>query len=88
MAQERLNRFLRAAEGLRLEEYVRFAGDRKARLKDAFLQGIMRGLGAMVGFSILGALVLYLLQLLAAKNLPVIGEFIARVVSMVKLRVE
>lgn len=85
---DRLDRFLRAAEGLRLEEYVRYAGDRRARLRDAFWQGVMRGLGAMVGFSILGALVVYLLQLLAARNLPVIGDFVARVVSMVKLRIE
>lgn len=88
MLNKRLDRFIRAAERMRLEEFVRYSTNRRARLLDAFWQGVMRGLGAMVGFSILGAVVIYLLQLLAQRNLPVIGEFIARVVSMVKLRID
>lgn len=88
MLDKKIDKFIRAAEKMRLDEYVRYATDRRARLKDAFFQGIFRGLGSMVGFSILGALVVFILQFLAQENLPIISEFIANIVSMVKLRIE
>ena len=87
-SDKQLERFISAAERLKLDEYVRFATDRKARMRDALMQGIMRGLGAMIGFSILGALVVYILQLIAQRNLPGISDFVARVITLVKLRIE
>lgn len=83
-----MERFISAAERLRLDEYVRFATDRRARMRDAFFQGIFRGLGAMIGFSILGAVVIYILQLIAQRNLPGISDFVARVITLVKIRIE
>jgi len=49
-----------------------------------FLSGVMRGFGIAVGFSIVGALLLWGLGRLAALNLPIIGEFIAEIVRIVK----
>ena len=86
MQDERLERLLAAAERLHLGEYVRFESDRRRRLRDAFWQGVARGLGIMVGFSVLGAAVLFLLQALAEKNLPGISDFVARVVMLVQSR--
>ena len=83
---ERIERLIRAAEKLRLEEWVRFEADRKRRLFDAFWQGVFRGLGIMVGFSMVGALVLYILQALARQNLPLIGDYLARVIQLVESR--
>lgn len=84
---ERLREFLAAAERMRLGDYVRFESDRKRRLADAFWQGVMRGLGAMVGFAVLGAVLVWLLQKLAENNLPGISDFVARIVTLVQLRV-
>lgn len=86
--QEKMDRFIAAAERLRLDEYVRYETDRRARLRDAFIQGVARGLGTMVGFSLLGAAVLYLLQDLAQRNLPLISDFVAQVVTLVQLRLQ
>lgn len=86
--QEKINEFLAAADRMRLGEYVRFESDRKRRLADAFWQGVMRGLGAMVGFAVLGALVLLILQKLAENNLPGISDFVARIVKLVRLRMD
>lgn len=83
-----MDRFIAAAERLRLDEYVRYETDRRARLRDAFIQGVARGLGTMVGFSLLGAAVLYLLQDLAQRNLPLISDFVAQVVTLVQLRLQ
>ena len=88
MLDERLDRFLSAAERLRLDEYVAFETDRKRRLFDAFWQGVARGLGVMVGFSVLGAAVLFILQELAQRNLPGISNFVAQVVALVQVRLQ
>lgn len=88
MNEEQMERFIAAAERMRLEEYVRFQMDRRRRLGDALLQGILRGLGIMVGFSVLGAVLLYFLQDLAQRNLPGISRFVAQVVTLVQLRLQ
>ncbi len=49
-----------------------------------FWSGVARGLGMAIGFTILAALVLYLLQHIILLNLPVIGDFIADVVQIVQ----
>ena len=83
-----MEKFIAAAERMRLDEYVRYQTDGRRRLRDAFLQGVARGLGIMVGFAVLGAAVLYLLQDLAQRNLPVISDFVAQVVMLVQLRLQ
>lgn len=85
--RNRMDEFLAAAERMRLGDYIRFESDRKRRLMDAFFQGIMRGLGAMVGFAVLGAVLVWLLQKIAENNLPGISDFVARIVKLVQLRI-
>ncbi len=88
MLDKKIERFIAAAERMRLGDYIRFESDRRRRLWDAFWQGVARGLGAMVGFAVLGALVLFLLQDLARRNLPGISAFLARIVTLVQLRMQ
>ena len=88
MPEKWVERFLAAAERMRLADYVAFESDRKRRLFDAFWQGIARGLGIMVGFSVLGAALLFILQALAKRNLPGISDFVAQVVALVQLRLQ
>lgn len=87
MREDRVERFIRAAERMRLEEYVRYASDRRRRLTDAFLQGIARGLGITFGFAVLGAVLLFVLQKLAESSLPAVSEFIAQIVTLVNARI-
>ena len=49
-------------EQLRLSEFVAYEKNRKKRLLMQFVGGIARGLGTAVGFTLLGALVVWLLQ--------------------------
>lgn len=85
--EKKINEFLAAAERMKLGDYVRFESDRKRRLMDAFLQGIMRGIGALLGFAVFGALLIYLLQSIASRSLPWISNFVAEIVRLVQLRV-
>lgn len=52
-----------------------------------FIAGVARGLGIAVGFTILGAIVIYIIRELALLNLPVIGKLIAEIVRMVQQQI-
>jgi hypothetical protein len=52
-----------------------------------FLAGVARGVGIAIGFTILGALVIYIIKELALLNLPVIGKYIAEIVRLVQQQV-
>ncbi len=86
--KRRAEAFIAAAERVDLAAYVRYATDTKRRMRDAFLQGVMRGLGLLIGFSVLGALLMLPLSRLAERNLPVIGDFIAEIVELVRMRMQ
>lgn len=62
--------------------------DRRTRLRDAFLQGVMRGVGSLLGFAVAGTLLVYVLRYIANRNLPVISDFLAQVITMVQMRVQ
>ena len=56
----------------------------KKRLLMQFVGGIARGLGTAVGFTLLGALVVWLLQGLVQRNLPIIGDFLTQLLNLVE----
>lgn len=62
--------------------------DRRERLLSAFLSGVLRGIGTMIGFAVLGTALVWLLQSIARANLPLISDFLAQVVTMVRLRMQ
>lgn len=56
----------------------------KNRLCMEFASGIVRGIGFSIGFTLLGALLIYALRNIALANLPVIGKFVADLVRIVE----
>ncbi|AQS59022.1 DUF5665 domain-containing protein [Desulforamulus ferrireducens] len=84
--QDRIDLLARNMEKMKLAEYVELLGDTKRLLWVNFISGIARGLGIAVGFTILGAVILYFMKKLVMLNLPVIGDFIAQVVQMVQIK--
>ncbi len=72
-----------AMEKMKFAEYVEYINNPKKMLATNFLAGIARGLGMAVGFTILGALLLYVLRQLVLLNLPLISDFIADIVELV-----
>ena len=85
---KRLDGYLERLERLRLPDYIRYLENRRRFLLMQFLGGVARGLGTAVGFTILGAVLVVLLQGLAQRNLPVIGDFLAEIVTIVQRRLE
>lgn len=84
MAARQLDRWLESMERLRLADYVRYVDDRKRLFWSSFWGGVARGVGMAVGFTILGAVLVLILQNLARHNLPVIGDFLADIVNVVQ----
>lgn len=80
----RMHGLVKQMEKLGLGEYMAYVKNRKQLLWTNFVAGLARGLGMAIGFSVLGAIVILLLQRLAILNLPVIGEFLAEIVRMVQ----
>ena len=50
----------------------------------SFTSGVARGCGIAVGFTIIGAVFLYVLGRVAMWNLPIIGEFVAEITRIVQ----
>lgn len=85
--QDRVAELALNLEKMKLAEYVELLNNPWRLMYINFLAGLARGVGIAVGFTILGAIVLYFLRQLVMLNLPLIGSFIAEIVKMVQMRV-
>jgi hypothetical protein len=52
------------------------------------LSGTARGVGIALGFTFFAATIIYVLQVLGALNLPIIGDYIADIVRIVQHQLE
>ncbi|RKN86873.1 DUF5665 domain-containing protein [Paenibacillus ginsengarvi] len=85
---ERLTKIADQMEKTQIADYVLLL-NRPARLIFINLySGIARGVGIAIGFTVFAATILYLLRLLGALNLPIIGDFIADIVKIVQVQLE
>jgi hypothetical protein len=82
--EERLGQLARAADDPRLARFLELHAHPRRLFVHHFLAGVARGLGIAVGFTLLGALVLYVLRELVMLNLPGIGRFVAQLVRIVE----
>lgn len=71
-------------EKLNLTEYLELYRNPSRLLYLNFLAGVARGFGMAIGFTLLGALVIYVLQKMVILKLPVIGDFIADIIKIVQ----
>ena len=71
-------------EKARLDDYVDLMTSKKRRLYIGFIEGLARGFGMAIGFTILGALALFFMRKIVMLNLPIIGDFIAELVKIVQ----
>jgi len=78
----RINELSLTLEKLRLSEYLKHLNNIKRVIWINFLGGLARGFGVAVGFTLLGALAIYLLRQAFLDNLPVIGNIIADIVKI------
>ncbi|MEQ8235396.1 MAG: DUF5665 domain-containing protein [Syntrophomonadaceae bacterium] len=81
---KKLDEIALAMEKLGIAEYVEMLNNPRRLLRINFWAGVARGFGMAIGFTLLGALVLYALQKMVVLNASGIGRFIAEIVNIVQ----
>ena len=71
-------------ESSRLADYISYLEKPRRMLAYQFAGGLLRGFGIAIGFSLLGALALYILRQVALANLPGLGKFISDIIQLVE----
>lgn len=71
-------------ERSRIFEMSYIIGSRKEIIKRNLLAGIARGVGVGIGITLISAILIYFLQRLIRLNIPVVGDYIADIVSIVQ----
>lgn len=79
-----LNRLNYIFSRKRVLELVELSGNTKKFLIRNFTSGIIKGIGVGIGFSIITAFIIYLLQKIIKLNIPVISKYISDIVEIVQ----
>ena len=79
--QAQVDRLAETLDRARLGEYVELQTNSRRLLYLNFIAGVARGFGTAVGFTVVGAALIYLLRQLV--SIPVLGAFIAQIVDIV-----
>ena len=78
---EKLNNSLEKSNIFDLMELL---GSKRKLLVRNFISGISKGIGIGVGFTVLTAVLIIILQKIVTLNIPVIGDYIADIVDIVQ----
>lgn len=68
----------------RIIDLIELLGDTKQVLFRNLWAGIAKGIGIGIGFTIMTAIIILILQRIVTLNIPVIGEYIADIVDIVE----
>ncbi|MBQ5850163.1 MAG: hypothetical protein IIW54_05010 [Lachnospiraceae bacterium] len=68
-------------ERINLTDYVEYLGNTNRILYTSFLIGLARGFGSAIGFSLLGAVVIYIVVETGVVNLPAIREYLRNMIG-------
>jgi len=85
---EKLERLSIDMEKAQLSEYVNLMHRPWQLIIRNFIAGLSRGVGIALGFTFFAATIVYLLQMLGALNLPIVGDYIADIVRIVQRQLE
>lgn len=75
-------------EKARIAEYTQLLHSPRRLIWLNIVSGAARGLGIALGFTFFAATIIYVLQVLGALNLPIIGDYIADIVRIVQHQLE
>ncbi|WP_415639924.1 DUF5665 domain-containing protein [Paenibacillus lupini] len=84
----RLSKIATNMERTQIAEYVDLLNHPIRLLWRNLLAGLAKGVGLAIGFTFFAATILYVLRILGALNLPIIGDYIADIVRIVQSQLE
>lgn len=86
--EKRLNKNLQklnnSLEKSNIFELMELLENKKKMFVRNFIAGISKGIGIGIGFTLLSAIIVIVLQKIVTLNLPVIGDYIADIVDIVE----
>jgi hypothetical protein len=85
---KRLQHIATEMERTHIAEYVDLLNRPRSLIWRNLLAGTARGVGIAIGFTFFAATILYVLRILGALNLPIIGDYIADIVRIVQIQLE
>ncbi|WP_407946378.1 DUF5665 domain-containing protein [Paenibacillus alkaliterrae] len=85
---QRLQGIAADMERTQIAEYVDLLNRPRTLIWRNLLAGTARGVGIAIGFTFFAATILYVLRILGALNLPIIGDYIADIVRIVQIQLE
>lgn len=85
IVEEKLLWILSYLQKLKLRDYLLLLEKPAYLLWVNFLAGIARGFGMAIGFTVLGAFVILILQQMEVLNLPIIGKFISELLKYINV---
>ncbi len=81
---KKLDKLSKKLETKQIIEYVELMNNTKSLILKNFVIGLAKGVGIAIGFTILGAVMIYLLRKVVMLNLPVIGAFVRDIMNIAK----
>lgn len=81
-------KWTRQLEKSRIAEYTELLNRPWRLVWLNLISGTARGVGIAIGFTFFAATIIYVLQILGALNLPIIGDYIADIVRIVQRQLE
>jgi hypothetical protein len=75
-------------ERIQIADYVDLLNSPRRLIVSNLIAGVSRGVGIAIGFTVFATTILYVLQLLGALNIPIIGDYIADIVKHVQYQLE
>ncbi|MEC0123983.1 DUF5665 domain-containing protein [Paenibacillus pabuli] len=82
------NRLANELERSRIAQYTELLNRPWKLIGLNLLSGTARGVGIAIGFTFFAATIIYVLQVLGALNLPIVGDYIADIVRIVQRQLE
>ena len=79
-----LEKLLQSLEAMGLDDYLALRNDRWKMLRRSFWMGAARGLGTALGFTVLGAIAIYVLQKTVAEHLPALAAAAQRMLRLIE----
>lgn len=86
--RERVEQIAQTMEKSQIADYVKLMHRPRRLVYLNLLSGIARGIGIAIGFTIFTSTIVYVLQLVGALDLPIIGGYIADLVKHVQMQLE
>ena len=82
--EKKIDKIALTMEKFKLVDYVYYLEHPRKMFLANFIGGLSRGFGIAVGFTLLGAVALYFLQIIVRWNIPLIGQFVSEIVKVVQ----